>query len=255
MAIIALRAWYIKQYEPLQQLLEKPCDLRLNRNSLLKTGMRADFLDERETIQATEWFAAYIQGATVEFYLEGSGYYTISNIDLLSQEIYFSKQLALVGLEPVIYYSPQTEYLEAAEMIATALEKSINKLNKRSRIPLKLEVSPRPQDGPLRLSNNQLRNICKSLLFIADTTPVATITGLERSQYLLGSTVCVEIGYALEAKDVGQILLLRRERLDLTGEFPFDVSGYKELIFKQAKDLQTNLPQMIETLLQRFSLF
>ncbi len=255
MAIIALRAWYIKQYEPLKQLLEKPCDLRLNRNSLLKTGMRADFLDERASIQTTEWFAAYIEGATVEFYLEGSGYYTISNIDLLSQEIYFSKQIALVGLEPVIYYSPQTEYPEAADIIESSLEKSLEKLNKRSRIPLKLEISPRPQDTPLRLSNNQLKNIRKSLLFIADTTPVATVAGVEQTQYLLGSTVCVEIGYALEAKDVGQILLLRQERPDLAGELPFDVSGYKELIFQQAKDLQANLPQMIETLLQRFSLF
>lgn len=255
MAIIALRAWYIKQYEPLKQLLEKPCDLRLNRNSLLKTGMRADFLDERTAIQGTEWFSAYIEGAVVEFYIEGSGYYTISNIDLLSQEIYFSKQGNLVGLEPVIYYSPQTQYSESAEAISTALNDSIGKLNERSRIPLQLETSPRPQDSPLRISNNQLRNIRKSLLFIADTTPISTIAGVENTQYLLSSTVCVEIGYALEAKDIGQILLLRSDRSDLSGEFPFDVSGYKELIFNEDKDLQKNLPKMIETLLQRFSLF
>jgi hypothetical protein len=255
MAIIALRAWYIKQYEPLKQILEKPCDLRLSRGSLLKTGMRADFLDERVQVQATEWFSAYLESAVVEFYIEGSGYYTIANIDLLSQEVYFTKQPSLSGLEPIIYFSPQTEYSDAKDSIIDTLNDTIATFNERSRIPLKLEIAPRPQDTPLRLSNSQFKKIRNSLLYIADSTPIATLPAENKSKLLLSSNVCVEIGYALETKDLGQILLLRMDRNDLTGDLPFDVSGYKELIFNQDRDLAKNLPNMMETLLQRFSLF
>ena len=160
MAIIALRAWYIKQYEPLKQVLEKPCDLRLSRSSLLKTGMRADFLDERIKVQATEWFTTYLESTTpVEFYIEGSGYYIISNIDLVSQEIYFTKQQSLSGLEPVIYFSPQTKYPQARDTIVETLNNTITAFNTQSRIPLQLEISPRPQDTPLRLSKSQFKKI------------------------------------------------------------------------------------------------
>lgn len=246
MAIIALRAWYIKQYEPLKQILEKPSDLRLSRNSLLKTGMRADFLDERVEVETTEWFTSHLEGAAVEFYIEGSGYYIISNIDLVSQEIYFTKQQSLSGLEPIIYFS-LNEYRDG---IIDTLSDTVADLSSRSRIPLELEISPRPQDSPLRISKSQFKKIRKSLLYLADSTPIATIEG----ELLLNSNVCIEIGYALESKDSGQILLLRAEN-DLTGTLPFDVSGYKELIFSSDRDLQTNLPQLMETLLQRFALF
>lgn len=249
MAIIALRAWYIKQYEPLKQTLEKPSDLRLSRNSLLKTGMRADFLDERVEVETTEWFTSHLEGATVEFYIEGSGYYIISNIDLVSQEIYFTKQQSLSGLEPIIYFSPN-EYSDRESIIDT-LNDTIADLSSRSRIPLELEISPRPQDSPLRISKSQFKKIRTSLLYIADSTPIAAIKG---EHLLISSNVCVEIGYALESKDSGQILLLREEN-DLTGTLPFDVSGYKELIFSNDRDLQTNLPKLMETLLQRFALF
>jgi hypothetical protein len=47
MAIIALKAWYLEQYEPIHQIVQRPHDLRLSQNSLLKAGLRADFLDDR----------------------------------------------------------------------------------------------------------------------------------------------------------------------------------------------------------------
>lgn len=43
MAIIALKAWYLQEYEPIKEL-KRPHDLRLSKNSLLKSGLRADFL-------------------------------------------------------------------------------------------------------------------------------------------------------------------------------------------------------------------
>ena len=48
MTIIALKAWYLEQYEPIKEVVKRPYNLRLSRKSLLKTALRADFLDDRE---------------------------------------------------------------------------------------------------------------------------------------------------------------------------------------------------------------
>jgi hypothetical protein len=255
MAIIALKAWYLEQYEPIKTLIKKPHHLRLSRNSLLKTGMRADFLDDRTNVEASDWFARYLEGEMVEFYIEGSGTYLIANIDLVSQEIYFAKQETFAKFEPIIYFSPQTAYPAAAQATIENLNNTLANLNERSRIPLSLEITPRSEDSPLRLSDNQLKRIRKSLLFIADGTPIATVKQEDKPQLILDSNVCLELGYALEHKDRGQMLLLRMERLDLTGAFPFDVSGYKQLDFSRGNDLAKTLPKMMDILLQRFNLF
>ncbi len=255
MAIIALKAWYLEQYEPIKTLVKKPCHLRLSRNSLLKSGMRADFLDSRTDVETSDWFARYLEGGTIEFYIEGSGTYLIANIDLVSQEIYFTKQEALARLDPIIYFSPQTAYPAASEAASDTLNNIIADLNERSRIPLSLEVTPRSADIPLRLSDNQLKRIRKSLLFIADGTPIATASRENKPQLILDSNVCLEIGYAIEHKDRGQILLLKMERSDLMGTFPFDVSGYKQLSFSQANELPKTLPKLVKILLQKFNLF
>jgi hypothetical protein len=254
MAIIALKAWYLEQYEPIREVIKKPHHLRLSRNSLLKSGLRVDFLDDRATVEASEWFARYLEGESVEFYIEGSGNYLIANIDLVSQEIYFTKQETLLGLEPFIYLSPQREYPQANEALQTALESAIEQLNERSRYTLTLEVAPRGNDTPVRLSSSQLRKIRKSLLYIADGTAIASVGIQDSAKLLLNSNVCVEIGYALETKDPGQILLIQQQRPDLDGQLPFDFSQYKQLSYKTASELNKSLPKLITALLQRFSL-
>ena len=103
MAIIALKAWYLEQYEPIQELEKRPQDLRLSKNSLLKSGLRADFLEDSKDVKGSNWFQRYLEGETVEFYIEGSGGYIISNIDLISHEIYFTKQEVMAQLDPVIF--------------------------------------------------------------------------------------------------------------------------------------------------------
>lgn len=254
MAIIALKAWYLEQYEPIRETIEKPCTLRLSRNSLLKTGLRADFLDDRTEVEGSDWFERYLEGKTVEFYLQGSGTYVVSNIDLVSQEIYFTKCNSISGLEPIIYYSPQNHYEAANEAITSTLNNIIDDLNERSRIPLSLEVTPRSLESPLRLSNSQFRKITKSLLLIADVTPISSISG-EQSELLIDPNVCVELGYGIQDKDNGQILLLKLERQDLEGKMPFDMAGYKQLSFTSAERLSKSLPRLIKTLLQRYNLF
>lgn len=255
MAIIALKAWYLEQYEPIKKVIQKPFTLRLSRNSLLKTGLRTDFLNDRQEVEGSDWFQQYLEGKTVEFYIQGSGTYVVSNIDLVSQEIYFTKCTSISGLEPTIYFSPQSHHQAANEAITEALTSAIDELTERSRIPLSLEVTPRTPGFPLRLSNSQFRKISKSLLLIADVTPVSVISSAQQLELLVDPNVCVELGYGIQTKDNGQILLLDMERSDLEGVKPFDMAGYKQLRFTDKRQLAKSLPKLLETLLQRYSLF
>ena len=254
MAIIALKAWYLQQYEPIKELEKRPHDLRLSKNSLLKSGLRADFLDDSQDVKNSEWFGRYLEGETVEFYVEGSGGYAISNIDLISHEIYFTKLEVMGQLEPVIFLSYQTEYSASSEALRSALSDTLFTFNKRSRLPLELEESRRPAGVPMRLNSTQMRKIRKSLLFIADGTPVARIEGEKTPLLLPSPNVCVEVGYALTAKRTEQILLTKMERQDLPGQFPFDLPNYQQLLFQKPDELSRTLPSVMETLLQRFNL-
>ncbi|GBF81733.1 hypothetical protein [Aphanothece sacrum] len=254
MAIIPLKAWYLAHYEPIREVIKRPYDLRLNRNSLLKSALRADILDDKQTIQESVWFKRYLEGDRVEFYVEGSGGYVISNIDLMSQEVYFSKQEINAILEPIIFFSGQTEYPSATETIKTVLTEALEKYNQRSRFPLSLEIAPRPQDSPLRLSDSQLRKVRKSLLFIADGTPITSIEQNQKSRLILSSSVCTELGYALPYKQIGQILLINLERSDVSGTWPFDLPQHQQLGFKNEEQLRQILPPVLETLLHRFNL-
>lgn len=55
MAIIALKAWYLREYEPVRDLEKRPHDLRLSKNSLLKSALRADFLEDSDEVKQSEW--------------------------------------------------------------------------------------------------------------------------------------------------------------------------------------------------------
>ncbi len=255
MAIIALKAWYLQEYEPLTQLEKRPHDLRLSKNSLLKSGLRADFLEDSQDVKHSEWFRRYLEGETVEFYIEGSGGYAISNIDLISHEIYFTKQEVMAQLEPIIFLSHQSEYSASTEALSKTLTETIANLNLRSRLPLNLEISRRPPGEAMRLSSTQMRKIRKSLVFIADGTAIARIEREETPLSIPSPQVCVEIGYALTSKRPEQILLLQMEQSDLAGQFPFDVPNYQQLLFQKPEDLKETLPSVLEGLLQRFNLF
>ncbi|OKH23132.1 hypothetical protein [Chroogloeocystis siderophila] len=255
MAIIALKAWYIHEYEPLEELEKRPHDLRLSKNSLLKSALRADFLEDREQVKQSTWFQRYLQGENVEFYIEGSGGYTIANIDLSSHEIYFTKQTVMASLEPTIFFCYQTEYTASSEALREELQKAIATLNKRSRIELSLIESHRSGDSCIRLNSTAMQKIRKSLLFIADSTPITSIDSKGKAQLILSPNVCVEIGYAIQSKRTEQIVLAQMQRKDLAGQLPFDLPNYQLLQFNNSIELGTILPQVMETQLQRFNLF
>lgn len=254
MAIIALRAWYLEKYEPIQELEKRPHDLRLSRNSLLKSGLRADFLDDSEEVRESAWFQRYLEGQLTEFYIEGSGGYAIANIDLRSHEIYFIKQDVMTHLEPVIFLCYQTEFPESSDYLRDELQTILDRFNPKSRLPITLKESHRLTDGPTRLDSSLMRSIRQSLLFIADTTAIAPSPRGDE-QILPSPTVCVEVGYALQCKRSEQILLAQMERPDLPGQFPFDVPNQNRLPFKDKGQLRKTLPALLQTHLQRFSLF
>lgn len=254
MAIIALKAWYLEEYEPLRELENRSPDLRLSRNSLLKSGLRADFLDDSEEVKQSSWFQSYLSGGMTEFYVEGSGTYSVANVDLISHEIYFTKQDSLAHLEPSIFFCYQTEYSESSDRLREELQRAIAKLNKRSRIPLLLEESHRLSDGPTRLNSSLMRKIRQSLLFVADVTPILAM-GDTPIRLVPSPKVCVEVGYALQCKRSEQILVAQMERSDMPGIFPFDLPGHNRLQFRNASQLKTMLSETLESQLERFRLF
>lgn len=254
MAIIALKAWYIENYEPARALEQRPHDLRLSKNSLLKSALRADFLEDVEFVKQAAWFQRYLEGETVEFYIEGSGGYAISNIDLISHEIYFTKQDVMAHLDPTIFLCYQTEYEESSQILRDELQGILDKLNPRSRVPLTLEESHRLSDGPTRLSSTLMRKIRKCLLFVADGTSIAQLDS-GTSPLIPSPKVCVEVGYALQCKRSEQILLAQMERSDMPGQFPFDLPAQNRLVFQGKTDLHKALPKLVESHLQRFNLW
>ena len=255
MAIIALKAWYLQDYEPIQELELRPHNLRLSKNSLLKSGLRADFLEDSAEVKQSAWFQRYLDGEIVEFYIEGSGSYTIANIDLISHEIYFTKQGVMAQLEPTIFLCHQTEYAASSEALREELQKSLEILNERSRLPLTLVESHRPTDSPVRLNRTMMQKIRKSLLFVADTTPIAHIERQKTAQLVPSPNVCIELGYAIQSKRSEQILLAQMQRSDLTGQFPFDLPNHQLLQFNNGEELSKIMPQVLETQLLRYNLF
>jgi hypothetical protein len=285
MAIIALKAWYLGDYEPIATLEQRPPDLRLSRNSLLRSALRADFLDDSSQVRETEWFTRYLAGEAVEFYIEGSGGYGVANIDLISHEIYFTKLEVLAQLEPIVYYCPQVEYPAGQELVTNALTNVFQQLQKKSRLPLTLVTSPRLKPEITRLSSNQLRQIKRSLLFIVDGTPIAQAPSNSQyssaqlednpsnfrgslfdnlsnppetipisSQLVPSPQACLELGFALQSKRSDQILLLRLDRPDLQGNYPFDLPSPQQLSCSSL-ELENSLPTVIESLLQKYNLF
>ena len=94
-------------------------------------------MEDSEDVRNSVWFNRYLEGDDIEFYIEGSGGYSVANIDLISHEIYFTKQALLSQLEPTIFLSYQSEYSEASDALREGLLDTLDKLNLRSRLPLK----------------------------------------------------------------------------------------------------------------------
>jgi hypothetical protein len=242
MAIIPLRAWYIPEYEPISSIEQRPHDLRLSKNSLLKSGLRADFLDDLQTVRQSLWFQRYMAGAVVEFYIEGSGTYAIANLDIISHEIYFNKQETVSQYDPVIFFSPQSHEPDLSAKIEASLQYSIEQIS--ARLPLGLEIAPRNAQPSHKSQNFLLSRLKKSLLFVADVSPLGDRYG----QPLFSPQVCVEVGYALQIKRSSQILLVQMHPHPVP--FPIDLPFHELLSAPDPSTLNQLLPKSIEQRLE-----
>ncbi len=251
MAIIALRAWYLREYEPVRELERRPHDLRLSKTGMLKTGLRADFLDELEQVKRSEWFELYLEGESIEFYIEGSGGYAVANVDLIGQEIYFTKKEVMARLEPGIYLCSPNSQEGGTSVVREAMEGAIAALNTRSRLDLTLTSSELTMEAVTRPSGTRMRKLNKSLLFVADVTPIVSVG----DTLIPSPLVCLELGYALSSKRREQILLVQQQLPDLAGRLPFDLPSWQQLSFTDAAELQQTLPGVLESQLQRYNLF
>ena len=254
MAIIALKAWYLERYEPLKEVVQRPPDLRLNRNSLLKSGLRADFLNESLAIQESAWFERYLAGEPVSFYIEGSGSYQIANLDLVSQEIYFTKQDAFSHLQAVIILAGQSQFPDSTQAIATTVQETLSPWNRNATTPIDLQTLTQSPEAPLRLTDSQLRAIRYCLLLLVDMTPVAVNAASSPSAILYDPLVCAQLGYGLHCKKPGQIILLQQERPEMSGTIPFDVANYHQLSFPDPATLAQTLPAIMKSALHPFNL-
>ncbi len=250
MAIIVLRAWYLDSVLSASQVQQRAPDLRLSRTGLLKTAMRADFLDDVEQVKASVWWQRYLEGELVEFYIEGSGAYSISNLDLISREIYFNKRAALSITEPAIYFCGQSEYPDSSATLYRALQAVVETLNHNHKpvVPLQLQGSlPGESETPL-IDAALIRKLKHALLVVADVTPVQ-VNG--RGRPLPSPQVCLELGYALQSKRPEQLLLVQLPRDGIEGSFPFEVEGSSFLKIGDPQHLVDQLEAEILRQLQR----
>ncbi|MGQ9837235.1 MAG: hypothetical protein ACUVRV_04530 [Cyanobacteriota bacterium] len=250
MAIIILKAWYLDSVLSASQIQQKSPDLRLSRTGLLKTGMRADFLDDVEQVKSSLWWQRYLEGELVEFYIEGSGAYSISNLDLISREIYFNKRATLSRTEPLIYFCGQSDYPESSHILQHTLQALVETLNQEYKLslPLQLQGSFLSDAETLLIDAALIRKLKHALLVVADVTPVQ-VSG--RGRPLPSPQVCLELGYALQSKRPEQLLLVQLPRDGVTGSFPFEVEGSSILKITDPRRLSDQLGAEITRQLER----
>jgi hypothetical protein len=250
MAIIVLKAWYLDSVLSASQAQQKAPDLRLSRTGLLKTAMRADFLDDVEQVKASLWWQRYLEGELVEFYIEGSGAYSISNLDLISREIYFNKRATLSMTEPTIYFCGQSDYPDSSTTLQRTLQAVVETINRKHKppVPLQLQGSPLSKAETVIIDAALIRKLKHALLVVADVTPVQ-VNGYGRP--LPSPQVCLELGYALQSKRPEQLLLVQMPRDGVEGSFPFEVEGSSLLKIADPRRLSDQLGSEIARQLER----
>ncbi len=253
MAIIVLKAWYLDSVFAVAQVQGIEPDLRLSRTGLLKTGMRADFLDEVDRVKQSQWFQRYLEGELIEFYIEGSGVYSISNLDLISREMYFNKRNTLVYRDPSLFFCGQSLYPDSTQVISKALNQIVETIN-RKHDPISLLTLEQSIESAVATTIDAalIRKIKQSLLVVADVTPIAQLDQSDHLKVPLPSPqVCLELGYALQTKRAEDIFMIHIQRDHQGGRFPFEIENSSYVMAKDSKTLQQQLLNPILRHLQR----
>ncbi|MBF2099261.1 MAG: hypothetical protein IGQ88_12935 [Gloeomargaritaceae cyanobacterium C42_A2020_066] len=236
-----------------EEIESRPADLRLQKKSLLKAGLRAFFVEDRDLIGQVPWFRAFLAGEEVRFYVQGSGVYHLANMGCVSQEVYLVRAPLPPVAPPSIFLCDQTDYLASSQTLGTLLTQAIVQVKQVDSVNLRLQTLPRPAAGGIRLDTELRRRIRQAPVVIADVTPVAVLGG----QGLPSSSVCLAAGYALMAKAPHQVRLVNLGRPEASFqnlEHPFSLS--KELYLNAAHPQQfaTTLVTYLEEVLRRYRL-
>ncbi|MCS7292195.1 MAG: hypothetical protein RMI89_04375 [Gloeomargarita sp. SKYBB_i_bin120] len=253
--MLIVKAWYLDYPLLPEDVEQRPPTLRLSKKSLLKAAFRGFFVDDAQAVQQAAWFRAFLAGEKVEFYLEGSGTYTLANMDLVSREVYLERSEMPPAFPPLIFFCDQTDYPDSSTQISQALHQVVGKLQTQHRLKPKIRIErpARLPDGTVRLDTDVRRLIRQSLVVIADTTLITCVNG----KGFPSPEVCLEVGYALVSKKPYQIKLVQWPSPEPAAQdalFPFSISDELRLMPRNAAELARQLEQELTDVFKRFRL-
>lgn len=229
MQLTRVKCWYVGDaiYD-VAQVSAQAHTLDLVKKSILKTGYRAYCLTDRTVIEQSNWYRLHLISDTVIFYIEGSGLYKLSNVDLVENEFYFEKSNQPAGFQPWVFYSWQSDYNPSRSHIREGINQAIEIINSRNpKSAITVIESTRPEDGAGNIVDAIKQNIDRSLLAVFDITNVSkVITTDKASKSYPNANVVFELGYALSRKRADQVLMVKKSRSADLGDdvTPFDFS-------------------------------
>jgi hypothetical protein len=255
MRLNKIKCWLIQTavYD-IEALAAEDTTIDLVKKSILKNGYRAYCLNDRDKIEAADWYKNYLLGEKTLFYIDGSGIYRLVNIDLTENEFYFEKDNLPVGYRSWLFYSWQSDYNASRDQIADALNETITEINenRNPRQSLELVESTRPEDGAGDIAEAIKRNIDRSLVAVFDITNVTRVPGEGKTKCYPNANVVFELSYALLKKRKDQVILIRRRRNDIgTDEVPFDFRQFRHIQYETAGQARDKLRNTIIQTLER----
>ena len=251
-----IKAWYAPN--PNQHLndIRSGEPITIFKKSVLKTGYRAFLAIDIEDTQP-EWLQQFLLEDLTLFYIDGSGFYSLANIDLSDGELYFAKYNLPVGFQPWIFYSWQSDYNTSRNNITEALNRCIDHINtnRNPRSSISVVSATRQEDGADDIVQAIKRNIDRSLMCVFDITNVAQTPDADPPRWHPNANVSYELGYALNRKRRDQIIIIQRTR---NGEgsnttCPFDFAHHRRLNYTRPQQLRQDLPEIITAYLERIS--
>ena len=250
-----LNGWYIDELTSYDKLKEQNPDIKIQKKSLLKYGFRGFFLDDKDEVEKSDWFDNYIKGERVEFLVEGSGTYYISNMDLSSREMYFTSINILPSLPPKIFFCYQSDYDKSYEICNELLKEIVNEINSNyiTIEPIEIEKASGHGEGAVKIDSNLIKKIKKSVIFFADVTPVLIFDEDSKNKAYPNPNVCIEVGYALNSKTADRVVLFKYEREDYKDvNFPFDIDKNRRIMGSDKAKLKTDIKNELTEILSNY---
>ena len=231
-------------------------NLSVVKKSILKHGYRGYVIGERDAIESQPWYAGFLLGDEVRFYIDGSGVYRLVNCDLTDNEVYFERLNVPIGFKPWVFYSWQSDFNPSRSHIKDALTEAIKHINSAlsPRQPLELVESTRAEDGAKDIVEAIKKNIDQSMIAIFDVTNVAQVsikgdgkeTATDQKCYP-NANVIFELSYALSKKRLDQVILVEKSRKDefKADAVPFDFEHNKRIDYDKSSKIAKDLREIL----------